>query len=416
MKEKISRSNSNKDHFPSGQALPKNPLLATPIEDPLAARVLQGSTRELARATRPIFMANEKSPVEWSAEDWARLATEREDLFDMAAVEAQFDRERFMLEGYAVFKEVMTDKATAAWMAAVQWGQRLNDTLLQSDWSQIDWHALGREPPTKELTEEEIKGALGGSQKVPQQTDEAGVKTLRQHSVFAEYFPAGHVAFLMGVLIHPQMLQLQRMCLGCEDIYLDHNQLLTRPGGYPGGSWHTHKIGAGRDQGMVTSLKEYQAQPNTNLTLCYPQGFEAEQDGGLKLIRGSHLYRAPDGCSGADDKEMEQGWLQGKRHPISGEPLVIEHLELPPGSVVCCWSHAAHGVSPKAPEKKTRWCSLLCYKKADDLSGHVLPPHSLPPVWAMKAQRGELPPVLTKLLRPSFDRALTGGRTGPMDP
>ena len=41
----------------------------------------------------------------------------------------------------------------------------------------------------------------------------------------------------------------------------------------------------------------------------------------------------------------------------------------------------------------------------------VQPPHAVPPLWALKAQRGELPPVLTKLMRPSFDRALTGGRT-----
>ena len=48
---------------------------------------------------------------------------------------------------------------------------------------------------------------------MPQSDDRAGVKALRQDSVLAEYFPAGHVLFVMNVLTHPQMLQLQQMCL-----------------------------------------------------------------------------------------------------------------------------------------------------------------------------------------------------------
>ena len=34
----------------------------------------------------------------------------------------------------------------------------------------------------------------------------------------------------------------------------------------------------------------------------------------------------------------------------------------------------------------------------------------------MKAQRGELPAVLTELFRPSYDKELTGGRTVDSDP
>ena len=302
------------------------------------------------------------------------------------------------------------------WTAALQYGQQLNDRLLTSDWTQIDWYGLGRTPPTKSLTADEIKNALSGSQWVPQSDDEAGVKTLRQHSVFAEYFPAGHVLFLMNVLTHPQMLQLQRMCLGCDEIYFDHNQLLTRPPGYPGGAWHSHRIGGGADNCGLAGLSEYQAQPNFNLTLCYPQGFEAEDDGGLKLIRGSHLFRDPAGCRAVTDEEMRQGWLAGRLHPVTGEPLFIEHLSLPPGSIVCCLSHAAHAVAPKAPSRATRWCSLHCYKKPNDTSGYAQPPHSIPPVWAMKTQRGELPDVLIELLRLSYDKVLTGGRTEDSQP
>lgn len=160
----------------------------------------------------------------------------------------------------------------------------------------------------------------------------------------------------------------------------------------------------------VASLSEYQAQPNSNLALCYPQGFESGDDGGLKLIRGSHLFRDSTGCQGATDEGMTRGWLAGKVHPVTTSPLQIEHLSLPPGSIVCCLSHAAHAVDPKTKNRKTRWCSLYCYKKEDDRSGHVQPPSATPPVWGMKAQRDELPEVLGKLFRPSYDKELTGGR------
>ena len=409
MKEKVSSPDS-------APTMPQNPLLSPEVSNPTVARLLLRPTSELARATRPSFLGNDHSPVQWSDSEWDRLEANRKPLFDMAAVAAQFNRANFLRDGYVVLKEVMTPETVEKWTAAVKCGQELNDRLLRSDWTQIDWHTLGRTPPTKSLAVEEINNAIGGSQKAPQSTDEAGVKTLRQHSVFAEYFPAGHVPYLMNVLTHPQMLQLQRMSLGSDDIYFDHNQLLTRPPGYPGGAWHSHKIGGGADNCGVASLSEYQAQPNFNLTLCYPQGFEAEDDGGLKIIRGSHLFRDPGGCWAATDEEMEQGWLAGRVHPITSEPLQIEYLSIPPGTVVCCLSHAAHAVSPKAVDRTTRWCSLFCYKKPSDTTGYAQPSHSIPPVWAMKAQRGELPAVLTELFRPSYDKKLTGGRTVDSEP
>ena len=391
---------------------PKNPLLA-PTPPP---HFLEGPLGDLAQATRPLHLGNQHSPVQWSKRDWEQLAAKHQDIFDMAALQAQFDYDEYLQDGYAVLKEVILPTAIEEWTAALQYGQQLNDALLLSDWSLIDWLGLGRQPPQKFLAGTEIEAALGGSQKVPQSTDEAGVKTLRLHSVFAEYFPAGHIPFMMNLMLHPQMLQLQRLCLACDEIYFDHNQLLTRPGGYPGGAWHSHRIGAGKDDCGIASLAEYKTQPNANLTLCYPQGFAADEDGGLKLIRGSHLFREPAHCRAATDDEMEQGWLRGRVHPISGEPLRIERLELPPGSIVCCLSHAAHAVAHKSSEKKTRWCSLHCYKKADDHSGHAQPPSAVPPVWALKAQRGELPPLLTQLLRPSYDQKLTAGRTEEFQP
>ncbi len=395
----------------SAPTMPQNPLLVPELPNPTVARLLQCPTDELARATRPSFLATDHSPVQWSENDWDRLEANREPLFDMSAVTAQFDRANYLRDGYAVLKEVMMPKTVEEWTEALKYGQELNDRLLKSDWTQIDWHTLGRTPPTKLLTIEDINNAIGGSQRVPQSDDEAGVKTLRQHSVFAEYFPAGHVPYLMNVLTHPQMLQLQRVSLGSDAIYFDHNQLLTRPPGYPGGAWHSHKIGGGADNCGVASLSAYQGQPNFNLTLCYPQGFEAKDDGGLKIIRGSHLFRDPAGCWADTDEEMRAGWLAGRKHPVTSEPLQIEYISLPPGSVILCLSHAAHAVAPKALDRTTRWCSLFCYKKPGDVTGYAQPSHSVPPVWAMKAQRGELPAVLTELFRPSYDKELTGGRT-----
>jgi len=386
-----------------------NSLLEPELPEPIAG-LLTLPTQTLARATRPACLTNERSPVEWGQADWAPFAAARADIFDWDAVAAQFDRKTYWRDGYAVLKGVMTPQTIDTWTAALQQGQRRNDALLESDWNDIDWPGLGRQPPAQQLSLDDIRRARGNSQKAPQKDDEAGVLTLRHHSVFAEYFPAGHVPYLMNVLTHPQMLALQQLCLESEDIYFDHNQLLTRAPGYDGGGWHCHRIGAGHDEGPA-DIDAYRLQPNSNLTICYPQGFAATNDGGLKLIRGSHLFRDAAHCRGATDEEIGAGWLQDKVHPVTGRPLAIEHLDLPPGSVVCCLSHAAHGVSPKGGDRPPRWSSLYCYKTTDKRTGLVQPAHGIPLVWALKAQRGELPDVLAELFRPSYDRALTGGRT-----
>ena len=177
MKEKVSSPDSP-------PAMPQNPLLVPEVPNPTLARLLLRSTSELASATRPSFLANDHSPVQWSHSDWDRLEADREPLFDMSSVAAQFNRDSFLRDGYAVLKEVMTAKTVEDWTAALKYGQQLNDKLLKSDWTQIDWDTLGRTPPTKSLTVGEINNALGGSQKAPQSNDQVGVKTLRQHSVF----------------------------------------------------------------------------------------------------------------------------------------------------------------------------------------------------------------------------------------
>ena len=45
------------------------------------------------------------------------------------------------------------------------------------------------------------------------------------------------------------------------------------------------------------------------------------------------------------------------------------------------------------------------------MTGFAQPADDLPPLWARKAARGELPAEMTELFRNGYDSELTGGRT-----
>ena len=65
-------------------------------------------------------------------------------------------------------------------------------------------------------------------------------------------------------------------------------------------------------------------------------------NGNLKVVRGSHLFRDPTAAA-PNDEALREGWLKDavtgkpKLHPLTGEPLEIEELECPRGSVVLMW-------------------------------------------------------------------------------
>ena len=63
---------------------------------------------------------------------------------------------------------------------------------------------------------------------------------------------------------------------------------------------------------------------------------------------------------------MERGWLVGKVHPITGEPLRIVNHALPPGSLVCFPHHMPHSVTPIL-SGTTRWGQLLTYRTIDEV-------------------------------------------------
>ena len=160
-------------------------------------------------------------------------------------------------------------------------------------------------------------------------------------------FAAEFDVYLESLIGHPQLLDLVRRVLGPEIRY-DHCVALNREGGNPGSNWHSHEYAD--DDPALGFVRVF----------FYVNGFAAA-DGGLKVVPGSHLYRDP-GINAESDDELVQGWMAGKVHPISGQPLAIEELSVPKGTVVLMWTHAAHGVTPRKEESDTRWCVVYAYR------------------------------------------------------
>lgn len=167
-------------------------------------------------------------------------------------------------------------------------------------------------------------------------------------------FSAEYDSYLESLIAHPQMLKLAREALG-EDIRYDHCVSLNRQGGNGGIGWHSH--GYSDDDPRYGFLRIF----------FYVNGFE-ENDGGLKAVPGSHLYR--DGrIHGGTDDVLREGWLKGKTHPETGKPLQIQTLSVPAGTVVLMWTHAAHAVTPRKPDSDTRWTVVYAYRNPGKPSG-----------------------------------------------
>jgi hypothetical protein len=166
-----------------------------------------------------------------------------------------------------------------------------------------------------------------------------------------EQNPGRHAAenepFLASLIPHPELLALAQSILG-PNIRYDHCVSLNRAAAHPGMRWHSHEYSD--DDPTLGFLRIF----------FYVNGFGSD-DGGLKVVPGSHLFR-DSRVSASTDADLERDWLVGKVHPITGEPLRMERLEAPPGSVVLMWTHALHGVTPRRPDSPTRWTVVYAYR------------------------------------------------------
>ncbi|MDE0021993.1 MAG: hypothetical protein OXT69_11520 [Candidatus Poribacteria bacterium] len=160
--------------------------------------------------------------------------------------------------------------------------------------------------------------------------------------------------YLASLIAHPQMLELARRILG-KNIRYDHCVALNRPGGNGGIGWHSHAYSD--DDPSLGFVRIF----------FYVNGFEPG-DGGLKVSAGSHLFRDAR-IHGRDDDDLRNGWLAGKTHLKTGEPLSIQELSAPAGTVALMWTHAAHAVSPRRQGSPTRWTAVYAYRNPGRPSG-----------------------------------------------
>jgi Phytanoyl-CoA dioxygenase (PhyH) len=169
----------------------------------------------------------------------------------------------------------------------------------------------------------------------------------KDNPVAPRHYSAEHSAFLASLIAHPELLALAQAALGPE-VRFDHCVALNRAGGDRGIGWHSHDYAEDRPElGFVRIF-------------FYVNGFR-QSDGGLKVVPGSQLFRDPK-IRAESDEALRAGWLAGKLHPRTGEPLEIVGLDAPEGSVVLMHTHAAHAVTPRQPESPLRWCVVYAYR------------------------------------------------------
>ena len=167
-------------------------------------------------------------------------------------------------------------------------------------------------------------------------------------------FSAEYDSYLEELITHPQMLDLVEKVLG-NKIRYDHCVSLNRPGGNGGIGWHSH--GYAEDDHDLGFVRIF----------FYVNGFKMD-DGGLKVVPGSHLFRDAR-IQAKSDAELETGWMKRKCHPMTGQPLAIETMSVSAGTVILVWTHAAHAVTPRQESSDTRWTVVYAYRNPGQPSG-----------------------------------------------
>ena len=141
----------------------------------------------------PMGHTRDEMPLLWTDEEWAAAEAQqaREPIFVPERFAAQMAAQAgsFQTDGYLVLEDVMTDAAREQWIHSLRRCQELNDRLLSCDWAQgVDWEGLGwlGNGPPEALSEETVSKAMGGAQMCNPQTEENGLRLLRQHCVLPE--------------------------------------------------------------------------------------------------------------------------------------------------------------------------------------------------------------------------------------
>ena len=244
----------------------------------------------------------------------------------------------------------------------------------------MEWDAAGLAHPGVLPTQDDLTIARGGSQVANFPFKAAGFSPFLHRDIrglafgwgsFVEHNVVEYNRFFQTVATHPEMLRLQCKLLNTElahELRYDHGVLLNRRPGFTGQNWHSHSYlnEGNRAVHYAERLQESEELGQSLVrTLCYPDGYEATDQAGLKVIAGSHLYRVYSvmecsGIGGTDD-EMEQGWMLNKTKADKVTPLEITADSLPPGSIVAILCHSAHAVA--SCRDRQRWASLFCYRR-----------------------------------------------------
>lgn len=149
------------------------------------------------------------------------------------------------------------------------------------------------------------------------------------------------------------MLTLVHVVLG-PDIRFDHCGPLSRRPDTPETGRHSHKYAD--DQPQLGLIRIF----------FYVNGFSSD-DGALKVIPDSHHYR-DSMISGNTDQQLCAGWMNNKKHPLTGDFLEMEVLEAPMGTVIPLWTHAAHAVDARKIDSSIRWAIVYSYRNPGEES------------------------------------------------
>ena len=164
------------------------------------------------------------------------------------------DVEAFERDGVWVLPGIFTEQATVRLVEACKEIQRHNDAWVSHDWLGCadEWAAAGLTPPLERPSPERMEHFLGGTQLGTRDSQDSdglfpgssfvGLRDDKRapflHGFCPESFVAGYSAFMLCVLTHPQMVNLQRQMLGSDDVRVDHDTVMNRKPGYPGQRWH----------------------------------------------------------------------------------------------------------------------------------------------------------------------------------